>query len=109
MTEEMKDIISKLLNKDPTRRLGHNSKEEVMNHPWFNDINWKKLKKKEIKPTYYPEIKEKKLKDHILTGISTSLGFNKKRKDGEGEISETMLGKSKLALVKQHSHKFDDF
>ena len=109
MTEEMKDFITRLLDKNPRKRLGHRGKKEVMNHPWFNDIDWKKLYRKEIKPTYKPECKEKKLKNHILSGISTSLGFNKKRKDGEGDISETILVQSKVNLVKKNSHKFNDF
>jgi serine/threonine protein kinase len=109
MSENMKDFITKLLDKNPRKRLGHNGKKEIISHPWFDDMDWKKLYRKEIKPQYMPEIKEKKLKNHILSGISTSLGFNKKRKDGEGEISETILVQSKVNLVKQHSHKFNDF
>ena len=41
MSEDMKDIITQLLQKEPTKRLGHNSKKEVMKHPWFKDIDWK--------------------------------------------------------------------
>lgn len=109
MTEEMKDLITRLLDKNPRKRLGNRGKKEVMNHPWFNDIDWKKLYRKEIKPLYFPECKEKKLKSHILSGISTSLGFNKRRQDGQGDVSETILIDSKVNLVKQHSHKFDNF
>lgn len=109
MTSEMKDFIVRLLDKNPRKRLGHRGKKEVINHPWFNDIDWKKLYRKEIKSPFKPEIKEKKFQDHILTGISTSLGFNKRRKDGEGDISETVLVQSKVNLVKQNSHKFNDF
>lgn len=109
MTEEMKDLIVKLLNKNPRKRLGHNSTKEIMDHPWFADINWKKLENKKIVPPYMPEIKEKGLKSHILGGISSALGFNKKRRDEDGEVSETRLVQSKLDLVRKHSHKFDNF
>lgn len=109
MSKEMQDLIVKLLNKNPKKRLGHNGGKEVMEHPWFDDINWDLLHKKQIKAPYFPEIKEHKLKNHILGGIAASLGFNKKRRDENGEISETQLGRTKLDLVKQNSHKFDNF
>jgi serine/threonine protein kinase len=109
MSEEMKDLIERLLHKNPTKRLGHKSSKDVMEHPWFKDINWKKLYRKEIKPPYYPEIKEKGLKSHILGGIASSLGFNKKRRDESGDVSETTLNRKKIDLVKKHSHKFDNF
>lgn len=56
-----------------------------------------------------PEIKEKNLKSHILGGIASTFGFNKKRRDENGEISETKLAQNKLDLVRQNSHKFADF
>ena len=107
MSEEMKDIIVKLLNKNPTKRLGHKSSRDVMDHPWFKDINWKKLYRKEIKPPYFPEIKEKR--PNILGGIASSLGFNKKRRDENGDVSETHIGRTKLDLVRKNSHKFENF
>ena len=109
MSEEFKDFILKLLHKNPKKRLGHNSSKEVMNHPWFNDMDWKKLENKKIKTPYMPEIKEKNLKSHILGGISATLGFNKKRRDDKGDVSETSLGPIKTDLVMKNKHKFDDF
>ena len=38
MSEELKDLISKLLTKDPADRIGTEGKgEEVKAHPWFSD------------------------------------------------------------------------
>ena len=39
-SEDSKDLIRKLLNKDPNKRLGSNSIEEIKQHPWFSSINW---------------------------------------------------------------------
>lgn len=55
MSEEFKDFITQLLHKNPRKRLGHRGKKEVMAHPWFDDIDWKKIYKKEVKPPYFPE------------------------------------------------------
>lgn len=35
MTPESKDLIEKLLNPDPEKRLGANGIEEIKAHPWF--------------------------------------------------------------------------
>jgi serine/threonine protein kinase len=46
---ELKDLIQKLLEKDPKKRLGHNGAEEIKNHPYFKTacpVIWENLKKK---------------------------------------------------------------
>lgn len=109
MSEDFKDFILQLLNKNPKKRLGHISHKDVMAHPWFKDIDFNKLLNKKLKTPYMPKIEEKNLKSHILGGISSTLGFNKKRRDETGEISETNLAQSKLDLVRKNSHKFNNF
>ena len=43
--DDAKDLISKILIKDPTKRIGYNSKDysEIKNHPFFNGINFEDL------------------------------------------------------------------
>ena len=36
----VKDLLSKLLVKDPTKRLGSNGVEEIKNHKFFANVNW---------------------------------------------------------------------
>lgn len=40
---EAKDLIIKLLNVDPEKRLGTNGSYEIMTHPFFNNISWDTL------------------------------------------------------------------
>ncbi len=40
---EVKDLIKNLLKKDPEKRLGAKSEEDIRNHPWFSSIDFKKL------------------------------------------------------------------
>ena len=54
MSEEMKNFVLGLLKKEPTERLGYNSSSEIIDHPWFAGLDWKKLLKKEIKSPYLP-------------------------------------------------------
>lgn len=52
-----RDILEKLLQKDPTKRLGSiKDAEEVKNHPWFFGINWDDLKNKKYDADYVPKI-----------------------------------------------------
>lgn len=50
------DIIKKLLNKNPNKRLGHGEAdaEEIKKHRYFADIDWKQIYNKEIKPEFIP-------------------------------------------------------
>jgi len=53
-----RDLVQQLLNRDPNKRLG--SKDgaiELMQHPFFKDIDWKKLSKKQVIPPYKPKVK----------------------------------------------------
>lgn len=54
-----------LLNKDPKERLGANGVEEIKNHKYFEDIDWEKLAKREVKPPYNPRLRGEKDVKHI--------------------------------------------
>lgn len=57
MSEELKDIITKLLTKDVEKRLGtQNDADEIVNHPWFADMDWEKLMSKELKSPFEPDL-----------------------------------------------------
>ena len=57
-SEEAKDLITKLLNLDPKKRLGSGSNgfNNLKNHKYFEDINWDDLENKKIKPPFIPVI-----------------------------------------------------
>jgi len=58
LSENCKNLIVQLLNRDPKKRLG--SKDDVNDvkaHPFFKTLSWEKLMKKEIDPPYKPKTK----------------------------------------------------
>lgn len=57
--ETTQDFINQLLNFYPEYRLGTNGVEEIMNHKYFKDINFKKVLNKEYCPDYIPDISNK--------------------------------------------------
>ena len=53
-SESAIDLISKLLCKNGKTRLGANGPEEVMSHPFFDDVNWEEYEDDSIKPPCLP-------------------------------------------------------
>ena len=54
MPEDLEDLISRLLCKDPKVRLGAKGAEEVKQHAFFKDVNWEAVVNKEVTPPYLP-------------------------------------------------------
>jgi beta-adrenergic-receptor kinase len=51
---EAKDLCYKLLRKKGHERLGYHGAEEIMNHPYFSDLNWDDLMSDLIPPPSVP-------------------------------------------------------
>jgi len=57
ITASAKDLIIKLLRKNPAIRLGSkNGAEEVKNHTFFKNVDWKKVYNKETIPPIIPNV-----------------------------------------------------
>lgn len=52
LSQTAKDLLAKLLCRDPLRRLGANGSEDVKSHPFFDEIDWPKLLRKEYIPPF---------------------------------------------------------
>ncbi len=55
MSDAAFDIVSKLLDRDPEKRLGRRH-EDIRDHPWFKGIDWSKLYDKQIEPPFKPTV-----------------------------------------------------
>ncbi|KAJ0422787.1 kinase-like domain-containing protein [Aspergillus carlsbadensis] len=53
------DLLSRLITADLTKRLGnlHGGSEDIKNHPWFAEVTWDRLLRKEIDAPYVPPIR----------------------------------------------------
>ena len=56
VSPEAQDLITKLLNKDRTQRLGKNGIDEILAHPWFADLDINALLQKQLEPPYVPKV-----------------------------------------------------
>ncbi|KAG7354729.1 serine/threonine protein kinase [Nitzschia inconspicua] len=55
VSEELRDLIHRLLEKNPSKRLGTFREKDILKHPWFAPLDIKKIRKKEIKAPWVPD------------------------------------------------------
>ena len=97
VSDVAKDIISKLLDKDKSKRLGaKDDVTEILAHPFFAGLNIEALLAKKIDPPYKPE-------------IGDDLNFFDKKLTGMQNIQESVLDKSRIKLIKDNQHIFKEF
>ncbi|CCE64083.1 hypothetical protein TPHA_0G02480 [Tetrapisispora phaffii CBS 4417] len=53
---DAKSLLIGLLSRDPKRRLGYNSPDEIKNHPFFNNLSWNRLWLKAYIPPFKPSV-----------------------------------------------------
>ena len=51
-----RDLLAKLLNRNPVERLGANGSAEIKAHPFFHAIDWRKLLQRKYEPTFKPSV-----------------------------------------------------
>ncbi len=56
MSMELRDLIWKLLAKEPEKRLGHKGADQVKSHSFFKGINWDDVLKKKLKAPFVPTL-----------------------------------------------------
>jgi cGMP-dependent protein kinase len=63
MSKECKDLVKKLLNRNPSTRLGMGKvgATAVKAHPWFQGFDWHRLATKTMTPPYVPKVRVRHL------------------------------------------------
>uniref|UniRef100_A0AAR2K6N3 Ribosomal protein S6 kinase n=1 Tax=Pygocentrus nattereri TaxID=42514 RepID=A0AAR2K6N3_PYGNA len=58
LTPDARDLVKKLLKKNPTQRLGSGKGDcaDIQKHPFFRHINWEDLLNKRVEPPYRPSL-----------------------------------------------------
>jgi serine/threonine protein kinase len=70
------DFINKLLIRKGDLRLGHGGINELKEHPWMENIDWKLLAEKKVQPPFVPKSSE---------------NYDKKYCEGDDEIGEETI------------------
>jgi Protein kinase C terminal domain len=60
-------FFPQFLEQDPAKRLGSgpSGSDDVKNHPYFSDVDWAALERKEIVPPYKPKVSNEMDLSHI--------------------------------------------
>jgi serine/threonine protein kinase len=68
LSAEAKDLITRLLRKQPHKRLGYNMPKDMIimkKHRFFRKIDWKKLERRELTPPIVPVITDPELAENF--------------------------------------------
>ncbi|KAF2126265.1 camp-dependent protein kinase A [Dothidotthia symphoricarpi CBS 119687] len=105
------DLLQKLITPDLTKRLGnlHGGSKDVMNHPWFAEVTWDRLQKKDIDAPYVPPVR---------AGVGDASQFDKYPEESEqyGQAGDDPCVQAPpytvdhiLTCPNSHGHLFPDF
>ncbi|KAI9839717.1 MAG: serine/threonine protein kinase psk1 [Thelocarpon superellum] len=73
LTPDAKDLLTRLLRKEPSKRLGWNSARDVQlikKHRFFRKIDWKALARREADPPIHPLITDPSLAENFSTSFT---------------------------------------
>ena len=98
-TDEIVDLISKLLRKDKSARLGASGDaEEILQHPWFADIDRDTLLAKTITPPFMPKQSDGPVNTNYFDA-----------KQNASQLNESVLPKENVKVIKQNQDQFSGF
>mmetsp|Transcript_1390 Transcript_1390/g.1263 ORF Transcript_1390/g.1263 Transcript_1390/m.1263 type:complete len:111 (+) Transcript_1390:1365-1697(+) len=97
MSDEAKDFINGLLKKNVKERLGTGSADSIKSHPWFKDIDWKKLQDKKINPPFKPKLSN----DYDVGNFDDEFTSE--------EAYNSVLPDTNMLLVNKYQKEFNDF
>ena len=97
LSREAQDIISRLLERDPVRRIGARGVEEIKGHQYFEGMNWELLEQKRLPTPFQPKI----------TNAMSAENFDKEFTSEEAINS--VVPENRLRMVAMHSDQFEDF
>ena len=98
LSEEAKDVIRKLLEKNPKKRLGSQSGiEEIKSHPFFASIDFNLVEQKKMKAPFVPELAN-----------DTDVQYFDEEFTNE-EVGMSYIPKKNMDMIHKNQNKFRDF
>ena len=98
LSEDAKDIIRKLLEKNPKKRLGsQRGIEEIKEHPFFQSIDFSLIEQKKIKAPFIPELSS-----------DTDVQYFDEEFTNE-EVGMSYIPRKNMEVIKKNQNKFKDF
>ena len=106
--KNFKNLIRKLLVKDPKKRLGRSRRKQgakkVKRHPFFRNVAWAKILDRTYESPYIPQINTDKIKKYLKKkGVKVGTS----RAQANSKLGETELNTSIKKKVERDRSKFD--
>ena len=105
MGPDAKDLLTRLLRKEPNKRLGGTKPKDLKtlkSHRFFRKIDWKKLEKREVEPPIQPMVTDPELAENFdneftdlpLSPVLTrsSLAFDDQMQDAQYAAEKDPFG-----------------
>ena len=100
-SDELMDLVLKLLDKDKNTRLGSkNDSEEILAHPFFAPINMDELMANKVEPPFKPKIDEKGGEEDYTKFFNAESG---------DAIGDTYIPRQNQKFVQANQDMFDKF
>ena len=98
LSEDAKDVIRKLLEKNPKKRLGAQSGiEEIKKHPFFASIDFDAILEKKIPAPFIPELADDKDVQYFDEEFTNE------------EVGMSYIPKKNMEMINQNKDKFAGF
>ena len=98
LSDDTKDIINRLLEKDPKKRLGSQSGiEEIKRHPFFAGIDFDLIEQKKIPAPFIPDLEN-----------DTDVQYFDEEFTNE-EVGMSYIPKKNMEMIKKNQSKFKEF
>ncbi len=98
LSQNAKDIILKLLDKNPKKRLGaKKGLQEIKTHPFFAKVNFDAIYNKKEKPPFIPELSDKSDVTYFDEEFTSE------------DIGMSYIPKTKIDMIKKNQEKFKGF
>ena len=108
LTYEAKLILSQLLNKDPTKRLGSKGAEEVRNHPWFTGVNWDFVIEKRYGPPFAVDLGKNNGIQNFDKVFTTADPESLDNQESHGKFPDFSYNHEKLTQMPRNTYHLDE-
>ncbi|VEU22591.1 DEKNAAC103351 [Brettanomyces naardenensis] len=89
-SDSARDLITRLLIKDPKKRLGAGGSQEIMGHPYFDGLNWDTLFEEEA--SFVPDTENPESTEYFDRRGASMLSLEDENEADESKVSVTTVG-----------------